>query len=183
MNSANTSLRQKWIAYWRGVYEARKDGRNDYLSFPEELHDLRCGAKTRAGTPCRMKALYRNGRCKLHGGLSTGPKSEEGKARASQNWQGAQSDDEPLENLTKPDLSEPQTQAFEPDSTFKPADDGEIMLEQMAATRMTSSVTERCVDCTHQSAGHTCMLGLAGNVPVGVPRHCAEYVIAKTYDW
>lgn len=36
-----------------------------------------CGAKTRAGTPCRCFAL-RNGRCKLHGGLSTGPKTSEG---------------------------------------------------------------------------------------------------------
>ena len=31
-----------------------------------------CGAKTRAGTPCKHKAME-NGRCKLHGGKSTGP--------------------------------------------------------------------------------------------------------------
>jgi hypothetical protein len=37
-----------------------------------------CGAKTRAGTPCKAKAVYANGRCKLHGGLSTGAKSAEG---------------------------------------------------------------------------------------------------------
>jgi hypothetical protein len=40
-----------------------------------------CGAQTRKGTPCRCKALA-NGRCRLHGGLSTGPKTPEGKARA-----------------------------------------------------------------------------------------------------
>ena len=37
----------------------------------------RCGAKTRKGTPCRAPAM-RNGRCRLHGGKSTGPRTEEG---------------------------------------------------------------------------------------------------------
>ncbi|MFC4271830.1 HGGxSTG domain-containing protein [Sneathiella chungangensis] len=40
-----------------------------------------CGAKTRQGTPCRAKAL-KNGRCRNHGGLSTGPKTLEGKERS-----------------------------------------------------------------------------------------------------
>jgi hypothetical protein len=40
----------------------------------------RCGAKTRAGTPCRSAAM-KNGRCRMHGGKSTGPRTEEGKAR------------------------------------------------------------------------------------------------------
>ena len=40
----------------------------------------RCGAKTRHGTACQCPAM-RNGRCRLHGGLSTGPKTEEGKER------------------------------------------------------------------------------------------------------
>jgi len=39
-----------------------------------------CGARTRQGTPCRCLGL-KNGRCKLHGGLSTGPKTPEGWAR------------------------------------------------------------------------------------------------------
>ncbi len=38
----------------------------------------RCGAKTRRrGTPCQGPAM-RNGRCRLHGGLSTGAKTAEG---------------------------------------------------------------------------------------------------------
>lgn len=53
--------------------------------YPKELHDLRCGAKTRAGTPCKMKSIYSNSRCKLHGGLSTGPRSLEGKAKVAKN--------------------------------------------------------------------------------------------------
>lgn len=35
-----------------------------------------CGAKTRKGTPCQ-KAPLKNGRCRLHGGKSTGPKNKE----------------------------------------------------------------------------------------------------------
>lgn len=37
----------------------------------------RCGAKTRKGTPCRSPAM-KNGRCRMHGGGSTGPKTAEG---------------------------------------------------------------------------------------------------------
>jgi hypothetical protein len=38
----------------------------------------RCGAKTRRGTPCLGPAM-RNGRCRLHGGLSTGPRTIAGR--------------------------------------------------------------------------------------------------------
>ena len=41
-----------------------------------------CGAKTRAGTPCKQKAIYWNGRCKFHGGLATGPVTEAGKEQS-----------------------------------------------------------------------------------------------------
>jgi hypothetical protein len=45
----------------------------------------KCGAFARStGRPCRMKALA-NGRCRLHGGLSTGPKTKEGKQKALMN--------------------------------------------------------------------------------------------------
>ncbi|WP_103974900.1 HGGxSTG domain-containing protein [Methylovulum psychrotolerans] len=44
-----------------------------------------CGAKKANGEPCRSKAVYRNGRCKFHGGLSTGPKTAEGKAKSALN--------------------------------------------------------------------------------------------------
>ena len=43
---------------------------------------LTCGAKNRRGLPCQCKELYENGRCRFHGGLSTGPKTPEGKARS-----------------------------------------------------------------------------------------------------
>jgi hypothetical protein len=44
------------------------------------LKALRCGARTRRGTLCQCPAM-RNGRCRIHGGLSTGPKSPEGRER------------------------------------------------------------------------------------------------------
>jgi hypothetical protein len=40
----------------------------------------RCGAKTKSGGGCYCPAM-RNGRCRLHGGLSTGPKTPEGRHR------------------------------------------------------------------------------------------------------
>ena len=52
---------------------------------PADLVGLQCGAKTRAGTPCKLNSLYLNGRCKFHGGLSTGPKTEEGKRKSARN--------------------------------------------------------------------------------------------------
>jgi hypothetical protein len=48
----------------------------------------KCGAKCRDGHPCKAPAVWnvftnrpRNGRCRMHGGLSTGPKTPEGKQR------------------------------------------------------------------------------------------------------
>jgi hypothetical protein len=42
-----------------------------------------CGAKARSKNhqPCQRAAMP-NGRCKLHGGLSTGPKTNEGRLKA-----------------------------------------------------------------------------------------------------
>ncbi len=39
-----------------------------------------CGARTRAGHSCRSAPMP-NGRCRMHGGPSTGPRTSEGLAR------------------------------------------------------------------------------------------------------
>lgn len=57
----------------------------EFPPFPDELIGLTCGAKTMAGTPCKRKDLYASGRCPLHGGLSTGPTTPEGKAKVAEN--------------------------------------------------------------------------------------------------
>lgn len=46
----------------------------------------RCGARTRKRTPCRAPAMV-NGRCRMHGGKSTGPRTPEGLERSRKaNW-------------------------------------------------------------------------------------------------
>ena len=44
----------------------------------------RCGAKTRRGTECQRPAHKHNKRCSLHGGLSTGARTQEGLQRISE---------------------------------------------------------------------------------------------------
>ncbi|MEO0570041.1 MAG: HGGxSTG domain-containing protein [Pseudomonadota bacterium] len=46
--------------------------------------DFTCGAKTRRGTYCEMMPVPGKKRCRLHGGLSTGPKTEEGRRRIAE---------------------------------------------------------------------------------------------------
>lgn len=41
----------------------------------------RCGARNRRGCPCASPAML-NGRCRLHGGLSTGPRTLAGLERS-----------------------------------------------------------------------------------------------------
>ena len=43
----------------------------------------RCGAKTLRGTPCQRPARKVNGKCRLHGGRSSGSKTQEGLAKIS----------------------------------------------------------------------------------------------------
>ena len=44
----------------------------------------RCGARTRAGHPCKRKGLGKGGRCPNHGGMSTGPRTIEGRQRIAE---------------------------------------------------------------------------------------------------
>ena len=44
-----------------------------------------CKAVTRRGTRCRCKPVPGSRRCRFHGGLSTGPKTEAGKEQARRN--------------------------------------------------------------------------------------------------
>lgn len=78
-------LRKKLKEYHKAFDKAYEEGRGNYPTFPEELIGMICGAKTRAGTPCKLKSIFENGRCKFHGGLSTGPKTAKGKRRSALN--------------------------------------------------------------------------------------------------
>lgn len=141
MNDA--ALRKQWIAFWR----AHHDGCTDTAHLPDFLRGLTCGAKTRAGTPCkRLDLAHANGRCKLHGGLSTGPKTEAGKARSGLN--GKPSADH---------CGEASAAAESP------------VIEQAVV------VLVRCVECRHISAANTCRLDLAGRMQMGVLRVCQKF--------
>ena len=63
------------------VTETPHDRRSGWLRNGNPPGDFskaaRCRARTRRGTPCRCPAMP-NGRCRLHGGLSTGPTTPEG---------------------------------------------------------------------------------------------------------
>ncbi|MEC9433959.1 MAG: HGGxSTG domain-containing protein [Pseudomonadota bacterium] len=49
------------------------------------MRNRRCGAKTRSGARCRLRPVGPwNDRCALHGGLSTGPRTPEGRARIAE---------------------------------------------------------------------------------------------------
>jgi hypothetical protein len=58
---------------------------------PKRNQRPECGAKCRDGHACRAPAVWdklnncpRNGRCKLHGGKSTGPRTQEGRQRIAE---------------------------------------------------------------------------------------------------
>jgi hypothetical protein len=79
--------RRRWKAHWQEFDDLsaawQEHGYSGpaptYPELPDDLVGLTCGARTRAGTPCKQKAIYGNGRCKFHGGLATGPTTEAGK--------------------------------------------------------------------------------------------------------
>lgn len=69
-------------SYWEALASVAEANR---LARQVPIRGERCEAKTRKGPPCQCKALP-SGRCKFHGGASTGPTSIEGKLRALQNF-------------------------------------------------------------------------------------------------
>jgi hypothetical protein len=89
---------RKEIEMWSAIQSSGKP-------MPLWLRNLKCGAKTRsAGSrPCKHTNIYMNGRCRFHGGLSTGPKTAEGKKRSAMNAKKLQNDceNEPHGELVK----------------------------------------------------------------------------------
>lgn len=68
-----------------GIASQGNPGRGNWLrngNRPGDPNNApRCGAKTRKATPCRSPAMP-NGRCRMHGGASTGPRTAAGLARS-----------------------------------------------------------------------------------------------------
>lgn len=99
INDPHAALRKAFViackAQRRAVVEidlrAAADPEFEWWKHPPRVADwmqfagLRCGARTRAGTPCKRIDLYGCGRCRMHGGLSTGPRTAVGRARVTLN--------------------------------------------------------------------------------------------------
>lgn len=67
------------------AFEAVGITRESLLVVPDAAAgQKRCGATTRKGTRCMVRPIQGKCRCKFHGGLSTGPKSPEGRARIAE---------------------------------------------------------------------------------------------------
>lgn len=91
-SDSQDELRRRFVAAvkaWRGKAESLRVGAAEARSKEQPnwalFATLTCGARTRAGTPCKQKGLYDCGRCRLHGGLSTGPRTREGKRTSALN--------------------------------------------------------------------------------------------------
>lgn len=104
MTASTPALRKEWRAYYETRERHACTNCDESLSVtesgplstcapllstvspcPPRLRGLACGAKTRKGLPCKRTGLMRSGRCKFHGGMSTGPKTAEGRAKAIAN--------------------------------------------------------------------------------------------------
>lgn len=96
---AHQAARALWLGWcesyrrWQVLHDTRYEegpGPDPTLealrpAIPDPCRGLPCGARTRKGTPCKRLDVYHSGRCLFHGGLSTGPKTLEGKARSARN--------------------------------------------------------------------------------------------------
>ena len=80
--------REALDAMARRARERARGLRAEVAALAVELATLdrvgRCGARCRSkgGAPCKAPRVKGKRRCKLHGGLSTGPRTAEGRARA-----------------------------------------------------------------------------------------------------
>lgn len=81
----DAAKRKLFREHYEAQQAAEESGRYYREGRPSYLVGLTCGARTRSGKPCGMTALHANGRCIWHGGMSTGPRSPEGRARALEN--------------------------------------------------------------------------------------------------
>lgn len=81
---ADEDKRRLFRDWWAKAAAAQAAGR--YVrACPSYLRGLTCGARKKNGERCASTTLCANGRCKFHGGASTGPRSPEGRAKALEN--------------------------------------------------------------------------------------------------
>ena len=188
-------LRIAFRDYWR-AYREQSDTpgwrrTEDFPPVPEAFADLTCGAKTRAGTPCKRIDLYWSGRCKLHGGLSTGPKTEVGKAKARENGKlggrGHIRKPKPMEMLRKQQGCELLGEGVGGVAEVKSreVDRGQVgpancpsRIVEVRDPQKTFAAAVQCRECGNLSAGYTCLAPGSGltTPALGEWRACAHFL-------
>jgi hypothetical protein len=188
-------LRIAFRDYWRARREQSDipgwRWTEDFPPVSEAFADLTCGAKTRAGTPCKQIALYWSGRCKFHGGLSTGPKTEVGKAKARENGKlggrGHIRKPKPMEISRKQQGCEllgegigglAEAKSREVDRVqFGPANSPSRVVEA-GDPEKTAAAAVQCRECGNLSAGYTCLAPGSGlrKPALGEWRVCAHFL-------
>jgi hypothetical protein len=75
------------FARWERTWTRERRVATPMPPVPAICRTFMCGAQTRQGIPCQRRDVHHgpSGRCRLHGGRSTGPKTAEGKHRAALN--------------------------------------------------------------------------------------------------
>jgi len=71
-------------AFERARARARFGVLEESNTMAEKLIQAICGALTRKGNPCQAKPVPPTKRCRMHGGLSTGPRTLEGRKRVAE---------------------------------------------------------------------------------------------------
>jgi hypothetical protein len=180
--TSDASLRKAYRDYWQGYREHTQSTtltkNRQYPPLPAALRDLTCGAKTRSGQPCSRTDLYESGRCKLHGGLSTGPLSDAGKQKSGENGKlGGRG------RVRKPNPTDSVKNRWYlgSDVNLKTAPGLATQLPQISPPEsINRTVRVQCRDCENLSAGFTCLSPASGqSVPaMGEWRVCAQFVAA-----
>jgi len=92
VRSENAARHERFVEAARSGHYRPAEPQIPNPRFPDELRGLPCGARTRKGGRCKRTDLMSNGRCKFHGGLSTGPKTDTGRqagrANLRKRWSG-----------------------------------------------------------------------------------------------
>jgi hypothetical protein len=105
-------------------------------------------------------------RCRLHGGASTGPRTEQGKERARIN--GSKGGRPRIHQL--PQIVEVSAQSA------KPAPET-LSVEPESQHSSTGVALVKCRDCANVSAAFTCLAvkGKAGRLDMGTPHACVSF--------
>ena len=125
-----------------------------------------CGAIKKDGTPCRQMAIYANGRCKFHGGLSTGPVTKAGREQSRIN---GQKGGRPRKDGA-PKKTEVLATCDHPKMTLRPRDQqGGQLLTQV-------KVFEGCQRCSNFAGGGQCLAVALGVLPaIATGDGCAAF--------